>query len=162
MNISPDYYREFYKEIIKFELSLLPSSFDINQVIQSLSDKLLTSKNFILTEKTDKEEMLSYLVEQVNEKALSHTVENVQVCEKTPNIPQWTKRDLYNIANANYKIIPNYSEEDLKYTYKVLKTNNRFVQCGFIVNREKVNILFCVTKPKGQRNLDSDWGFVND
>ena len=87
-------------------------------------------------------------------------VEKVPVTNDHPKILKWSKRDLGVLGRTYFRVVPNYSEEDLYYTYNVLKTNNRYVQCGYIINQDKETIYFCLTKPKGQRQTNPNWDFT--
>lgn len=151
----PIYYKEFYKEIVQYELNLLKDNYNTESTAKQISDKILNSKNYLLQNKINRDEVYQYTLDQVK----NYNKSKVEVTNLHPNIYQWYKRDLLNSGRSNYRIIPNYSEEDLYYTYNVLKTNNRYVQCGFIINRDKESVLFCLTKPKGQRNTPKDWRF---
>ena len=162
MNDCPEYYTEFYKEIVKYELNLLPTISDITKVTQDITDKIFASENYILRHKTDMESVYGYTLSQVQDRASYSKVDVVTPINEQPKIVKWTKRDLATVAKTFYRIIPNYSEEDLVYTYNLLKTNNRYVQCGFIINQDKENIYFCITKPKGNRHTQSDWTFENE
>ena len=64
-------------------------------------------------------------------------------------LPKWTKKDLQDMDELGYKVVPCDTEEKALEVKQVLKKNKRCAQAGRIINREGKTIYFVLTKERG-------------
>lgn len=154
-----EYYLEFYKELVKYEINLLPDDFNKQEAKEKIINNILTNPNHIITKFKQEEEIKEYVSNKLD------SITNIirpEISKDFPKLLKWSKRDLNFMTTRHFRIIPCDSEETCIKVYNILKTNNRYVQCGFIPNKEGKLIYFNFTKPKNKRHIDADWRYVDD
>lgn len=69
-------------------------------------------------------------------------------------LPKWTKKDLQDMDELGYWIIPCNSEKETYEVKSLCKKYGRCAQNGRIFNREGKEIFFVVTKERGGKKGD--------
>lgn len=71
-------------------------------------------------------------------------------------IGRWTKRDLKVLGDQGYMVVPCTDEKETESVYWDLKSRGKCAQCGYIVNREGVDVYFVLTKERTRRVSKGD------
>ena len=66
-------------------------------------------------------------------------------------IKDYKKSELLELANQDYRVLPCKDPEDVQKNYDILISNGREALPGHIINKEKKDVYFIVTKKKVAR-----------
>lgn len=70
------------------------------------------------------------------------------------SLPKWTKKDLQDMDELGYWIVPCKSEAEALEIKTACKLRGKCAQCGRIFNKENKEIFFVLTKDRGAKKGD--------